>query len=485
MSTKNTLSRRTFLKSGLAGASVVAFPQILSSRAFGANSANNKLNIAVIGCGNRSAQDLPAIIAQGDNIVAMCDVDADAIAAMKAGRPNPRDRRDQTGGKKAGKLPPSIKDAVAKATVYDDFRRLLEREKSLDAVLIATGQRWHMPISKAALQAGKHVFCEKPLAHSVAEARDIAVFMRGRKEVTQIGTQGGATDTFRRSMEVIQAGLLGQVRQVYCWMDRTFAPSEALATVPDKIPSGLNWDAWCGPAPVHAFKNYYVGGCLSWGRWLDYGDGHLADMGAHAHNLPMRALELGPPTRIAVESSERAKDSYPSENKFQWDFAARGKYSAVTVWWIDGPNAGPPAEVTADIRATYGKVPTNGVLFVGEKGILLSDAWGRGGVMRLKSDNNPKCRGVLDHEAAKSLPVVYARCPEQDHMKEFLDACKGGAPTFQPFEVAARAAEFAMTGMVAMRVGQPIEWDSANLVAKNCADAARWVRLPQRTKWLA
>jgi predicted dehydrogenase len=482
MSNPVNFTRRTFVKSGLAGAAVAAFPQIVSSRAFGATSANNRLNVALIGCGNRAAQDLPAIIAQGDNIVAICDVDAAAIASMKAGQPNPRDRR----AKKGGKLPATVTAAVAKATVYDDFRRLLEREKSVDVVLIATGQRWHMPISKAALQAGKHVFCEKPLAHSVAEARDMSLFMRGRKEVTQIGTQGGATDTFRRSMEIIQAGLLGQVHQVYCWMDRTFDRSEGIAPTADRIPSGLNWDAWCGPSPVHPFKDYYLGGCLAWGRWLDYGDGHLADMGAHAHNLPLRALELGPPIRVSVESSEPAKASYPAENKFQWHFAARGKFDPVTVWWIDGPNAGPPADVTADIRATYrDKVPTNGCLFVGDKGILLADAWGRGGVMRLKTDSSPKCRGVLDHEAAKALPVIYPRAPGQDHMKEFLDACRGGPNTFQPFDIAARAAEFAMTGMVAMRVGQPIEWDSANLVAKNCPAAERWVHLPQRKKWLA
>ncbi len=460
---------------------MVAFPQLLSSRAFGANSANGKLNVALIGCGNRSTQILPAVIEQGDNIVAMCDVDPGAIASFKSGQPNPRDRRP----KKGSKLPAALTAAFAKATVYDDFRRLLEREKSVDVVIIATGQRWHMPISKAALQAGKHVYCEKPLAHSVSEARDMAQFMRGRKQITQIGTQGGATDTFRRSMEVIQAGLIGQVRDVYCWMDRTFPPSEGISQAADRIPTGLNWDAWCGPSPVHPFKDYYLGGCLSWGRWLDYGDGHLADMGAHAHNLPLRALELGPPIHISVESSEAAKDSYPAENKFQWKFAARGKFDPVTVWWIDGPNAGPPEHVTADIRATYGKVPTNGCLFVGDKGILLSDAWGKGGVIRLKTDSSPKCRGVLDHEAAKPLAVRYPRAPGQDHMKEFLDACKGGAATFQPFDIAARAAEFAMTGMVALRVGQPIEWDSANLVAKGCPAAERWVHLPQRKKWLA
>lgn len=481
MTPKSSVSRRSFLKTGLAGAGLATFPQILPSRAFGASSANDKLSVAVIGCGNRSVFLLSSLVQQGVNIAAVCDVDPTAIASLKAGQPNPRDRRE----KKGGKPPAAVSEGVAKAKEYGDFRVLLEKEKSVDAVIIATGQRWHMPMSKAVLQAGKNVFCEKPLAHSVAEARDMAKFIVGRKEVTQIGTQGGATNTFRRSMEIIQAGVLGQVREVYCWMNRTFPPSEAIATVADRIPQGLNWDAWCGPSPVHPFKDHYLGGCLAWGRWLDYGDGHLADMGAHAHNLPMRALELGPPTRISVESSEPAKDSYPAKNTFRWDFAARGKFDPVSVWWIDGPEAGPPEHAKDVIRATYTKFPTNGVLFVGERGVLLSDAWGQGGVMRLKSDSNPRARGVLDHEAAKVLPVVYRRAPDQNHMKEFLDACRGGDATFQPFEIAARAAEFAMTGMVALRVGEPIEWDSVNLRAKNTSAAERWVHLPQRKKWLA
>jgi hypothetical protein len=236
---------------------------------------------------------------------------------------------------------------------------------------------------------------------------------------------------------------------------------------------------------VHPFKTYYLGGCLQWGRWLDYGDGHLADMGAHGLNLPWRALKLTAPLNCSVRVPEPVKDSYPSRTDFRWDFAARGKFAPVAVWWHDGPDAAPPPDLTPDVVATYGKVPTNGVLFVGEKGILLSDAWGRGGVMRLKSDSNAKCRGVLDHDAAKGVAVSYPRAPGQNHMKEFLDACKGGAKTFQPFEVAARAAEFAMTGMVALRVGESIDWDSANLKAKGCPAAERWVHLAQRKKWLA
>ncbi|MCX7824724.1 MAG: Gfo/Idh/MocA family oxidoreductase [Verrucomicrobiae bacterium] len=468
------ISRRSFLQQiGAASLGAFALPQMLPSRAFGAN---DRLNIAVLGCGNRSRQLLAAVIQAGENVIALCDVHASQIARLKSG---------DTSGKKKKKGGNDFSAALAKAAVYEDYRKLIEKEKTADAIIIASGQHWHLAMSKLCLQAGKHVFCEKPLAHSAAEAREIANMMPGCKLATQIGTQGGATDTFRRSMEIIQAGVLGQIREVHCWINRFFPPSEAVNMQADPIPEGLNWDFWCGPSRLLPFKEYYLGGCLKWGRWFEFGDGHLADMGAHAHNLPLRALKLGPPVRITPKFGEPIKDSYPSWATFRWDFAAREHFDPVSVWWHDGEKAGPPDYLTADLKATYGSVPTNGVLFIGEKGILCSDAWGRGGVMRLKDDANPKCRGVLDHEAAKSVPVTYPRCPDQNHMLEWLLACKGGPKTFQGFDIAAQAAEFGMTGIVALRVGQPIEWDSQNLKAKGCPEADRFIHLPVRKKWLA
>lgn len=471
---RSALSRRTFLKLGTAAAGVLGFPQIVpSGTLFGAQTPSRKLNLAVIGCGNRSIALIPAVLQEGHNIAALCDVDANQIARHKSGGHGTKGQKN------------NFSSRIGQAREYADFRRLLESEKNLDAVIVCAGQRWHMPMSAAVLKTGRAVFCEKPLAHSVAEARAIATMMEGSKLVTQVGTQGGATDAFRRSMEIMQSGLLGQIREVHCWMDRTFPPSEAISQNADPIPAGLNWDAWCGPSPVHPFKNYYLGGCLAWGRWLDYGDGHLADMGAHAHNLPLRALELGPPIRISVTSAEPVKAAYPSANDFRWDFAARGKYAPVSVWWHDGPKAAPPADYGRQLIATYGKVPTNGCLFIGEKGILCSDAWGQRGVMRLNSDSSPKCRGVLDHEAAKAVAVTYPRAPDQNHMKEFLEACRGGPKTFQDFSIAARAAEFGMTGIVALRLGRDIEWDSANLKARGAPEADQWIHLPQRKKWIS
>ena len=473
MKPANHLSRRSFFKqTGAAGLAAFAAPLILPRGVFGA--ANDKLNIAILGCGNRSQQLLPAVVQEGHNIVAMCDVNTQQVARLKSGE---RLKNKKTVAKLAA--------ALENTKVYNDYRKLIEAEKNVDGIIIASGQHWHLAMSRLCLQAGKNVYCEKPLAHSAAEAREIANMMPGCKLATQVGTQGGATDTFRRSMEIMQAGVLGQIREVHCWINRFFPPSEEINMQADPIPEGLNWDFWCGPARLLPFKDYYLGGCLKWGRWFEFGDGHLADMGAHAHNLPLRALKLGPPIRIAVEVHEPIKDSYPSATTYRWDFAARENFDPVSVWWHDGVKAGPPDALTADLKATYGEVPTNGVLFVGEKGILRSDAWGVGGVMRLKTDTSVKCRGVLDHEAAKSVPVKYPRCPEQNHMLEWLLACKGGQKTFQGFDIAARAAEFGMTGIVALRTGKTIEWDSENLKAKGCPEADRFIHLPVRKKWLA
>ena len=357
--------------------------------------------------------------------------------------------------------------------------------------MIAAGNRWHAPLTKASLLAGKHVFCEKPLSHSAAECREIGQLGAKTKLAQQIGSQGGASNTFRRAMEVIQAGVLGQIREVHCWINRTFPPSAALDLNADPIPAGLDWDFWCGPSKLLPFKRYYLGnrkgdvysgGCLPWGRWLEFGDGHLCDMGAHAFNLPWRALKLGASERVSVKSAEPLKDSYPSANTFRWDFPARGDLPAVSVYWHDGPKAGPPAELGKELLSTYGKVPTDGVLFVGEKGILCSSAWGERGVVKLKGE--AKCRGVQDHAACKPVAVTLPRAKDQNHMLEWLDACRGKTTTFQGFETAAPIAEITMTGIITLRLGKPIEWDSAALAVKGVPEADRLVHREQRTKWL-
>jgi hypothetical protein len=464
MDQHSKLTRRSFLTTvGAAGIGAGALPHFVPSRALAGEGAGRKLNLALMGCGGRMAQILDSALQQGDQVVAICDVDTRQIAHLKSRFSAP----------------------LEKAKVYEDYRRLLEVEKTVDAVIIAPGQRWHVPMSKAAMAAGKHVFCEKPMAHSCAEAREIRELGRQSRLATQLGTQGGSTDTFRRSMEVIQAGLLGQIREVHCWITRSFPPSAPVDANADPIPQGLNWDFWCGPSPLLPFKSYYVAapgavGCLHWGRWIAFGDGHLGDMGAHGLNLPWRALKLSAPWRASVTIPEPLRDSYPSASSFRWDFAARAGFEPVSLWWHDGRRAGPPEDLGKQLVSTYGKVPDNGVLFAGEKGILFSDAWGVGGVVRLTGDE--KCRGVHDHEAGKAIPVTLPRT--KGHMREWLDACKGEGKTFQGFDSSGSVAEVAMVGMVALRLGKSIEWDSESLQVKGVAEAEPLVHLEQRKKWL-
>lgn len=459
-------TRRTFLKQmGIGGVGVCAFSYVQPRSVFGA-AANSKLNIALLGCGGRMRQLLPSILSGGDNVSALCEVNPANAARLQT------EAASKQGASGA---------ALAKAKIYEDYRKLLESERSVDAVVIASGQRWHVPMSKVALRHGKHVFCEKPLAHSVEEARDIREIARKTKLVTQVGTQGGSTATFRRSMELIQAGVLGQIREAHCWINRTFPPSAPVDLNPDPMPEGLNWDLWCGPSPLLPFKKYYLGGCLAWGRWLAFGDGHLADMGAHAINLPWRALKLGAPQRVTVQTAEPVKDSYPSATDFRWDFGERGQFAPVTVWWHDGPKAGPPEELGKELIATYDKVPTNGVLFAGEKGLLCSDAWGVRGMLKMKGE--AEGRSVLSHEAGQAVPRTLPAEPK-NHMQEWLDACKGGPDTFQGFVSSADIAEVAMVGMVALRYGKPIEWNSEKMKAKGEPGADPLIHLPQRKKWL-
>jgi hypothetical protein len=433
------------------------------------------VNVALLGCGNRMRQDLPAILRGGANVAAVCDVFPYQFKALN-------DEAAKHGA--AGK-------SVAKAKVYGDYRKLLDAEKSVEAVVIAAGNRWHAPLSKASLLAGKHVFCEKPLCHSAVECREMGELGAKTKLAQQIGSQGGASNTFRRAMEVIQAGVLGQIREVHCWINRTFPASAPLDLNADPIPEGLDWDFWCGPSKLLPFKQYYLGvkkgdvyagGCLPWGRWLEFGDGHLCDMGAHAFNLPWRALKLGTAQRVSVKSAEPLKDSYPSANTFRWDFPARGDLPAVAAYWHDGPTAGPPAELAKELIATYGSVPNSGVLFAGEKGLLRSDAWGVGGVVKLKDDT--RFRGVQDHAACKPVPVTLPRAKDQNHMLEWLDACRGKTTTFQPFETASPIAEITVTGIITLRLGKPIEWDSAALKVKGVPEADPLIRREPRTKWL-
>jgi hypothetical protein len=467
---RSASGRRAFLgNAALAGGGIVAAPLILPSRSLGAQGPSNRLNIAVIGTGGRSRALVTEILRQGENVVALCDVDQRQFDPMR---------------KAVASQVEGAGENLGRAKLYEDYRKLLDSEKGIDAVVIAIGSRWHAPISIRAMKAGKHVYCEKPLVRTIAEARELVELTPRCPVSTQLGTQGTSSKSFRRSVEVIQAGVLGQVERVYLWSDYCgkFPPSQDRPQGEDPVPPGLNWDFWLGPVPWRPFKaGVYLPGCIKAQNWLDFCNGMLAGQGCHTFQLPVRALKLGSPVRVTAELTEPVRETYVSQGCFRFEYPAREGRAPVTVWWGDGGRY-PAEEITDSVKQCRGTLPNTGCLFVGERGQLYTDGWGVAGIMKLTGDRN--WRGVLDHDAVKNLPLSVPRLPNDNHMLEWFQACKGGPATYNHFEIGARVCEAYLPGMLSMRLGRAVEWDSAKMKVPGAPEADRRIQNSYRAKGL-
>jgi len=460
------LSRRQFVKvSALAGAAVFGAPAFLR-----AENAGSKLNLALIGCGGQGRGRLNEMIDTGENIIALCDVDTAQFALAK---------------KKAREKAKGRLDAIP---CYVDYRELLEKEKSLDAVVIATPDHWHAQIVKDAMKAGKHVFCEKPLTRTIAEARELRELARSSKLVTQMGNQGGSNPDFRRAMEVIQAGALGAIHEIHVWVPGPGSlPGTPYPQTGDPVPEGLHWDAWCGVAAVHPYKRGFFHP-FSWRGWFDYGNGTLGDFGCHNLNLPFRALNLDYPIRVEAISprASHGMAAYPSDVAARLDFEVGEKRSPLTIWWYDGKRV-PDLSLAPEIVAYFGEkskdgepsFPRDGTLIFGENGYTFGDAWKGASYVMLKGDK--KLGGIENHPAFKSIPTTLPR--SKGHMKEWTEACKGNGATFSGIEVGGHLTEIALAPAVALRTGQPLDWDGPAMKARNVPDAAQYVRSEDRTGW--
>jgi hypothetical protein len=464
-------NRRKFLSSiAAAGTGAVAAPLVIPSRAWGAASPSNRLNIAAVGTGGRCRALMSEILRQGENLVALCDVDRRQFA----------DARKALAGEVEGGG-----EAMQKAKQYEDYRKLLDTEKSLDAVVIAIGSRWHAPISVRAMKAGKHVYCEKPLVRTIAEARELIDLTPRCKVATQMGTQGTSSKAFRRTVEIIQAGVLGQIEQVYLWSDYCgkFPPSHDRPAGEDPVPDGLNWDFWLGPSAWRPYKaGVYLPGCIAAQNWLDLCNGMLSGQGGHTFQLPVRALKLAPPVRVTAELPEPLRETYVSQGCFRFEYAARDGLAPVTLWWGDGGKY-PPEEVTESLKSRSKQMPNTGCLFVGQRGQIYTDGWGVAGVMKLAGDK--QWRGVLNHEAVQALPLTLPRLVHDNHMQEWFQACKGGPATYNGFEIGARVSEAYLPGILSLRLGRPIEWDAASMKVPGAPEADRWIQKSYRMKWLS
>lgn len=459
---KNAYTRRQFVMGGLAGSA------LLASGSFGPNakaadivefpkrrvSANDKLNIAVVGVGGRGADNLAALSLTDVNIVALCDCD------------------DRRAAYSYGKYPAAKR--------YTDWRKLMEDEKSFDAVLVATPDHNHAIISIAAMKRKKHVYCEKPLAHSIREVREMAKAAAEAGVATQMGTQGHAYDGTRRAVEVIRSGAIGEVRELHVWTDRPnkwWPQGVDRPTAEMPVPQGLDWDQWLGPAAWRPYHSAYVP--FKWRGFWDFGTGAIGDMGVHNLDTAFWALELTAPTSVKIRdcspalTDSSAKETAPLWSILDLQFTARGDKPPVKMTWYDGGKL-PPAEL---FHGEPIPIKDGGSLIVGSKGTLLTRTWHGG-------ENEKDMFVLLPHKHFAEYqppPVSIPRVTSHHH--EWVDACRGRGQTLSNFGYASVLTESLLLGNLALRVGKDIDWDAKAMQATNRPEAERFIRPQFREKW--
>ncbi len=443
------ITRREFLNlSGAAVSSFMIVPRnVLGGKGY--TPPSDKLNIAAIGIGGQGAWDLENL--ESENIVALCDVDSEYAAKTLKRYP--------------------------KAKKYRDYRVMLEKEKNIDAVLVATPDHSHAIISMHALKMKKHLYCEKPLTHTVYEARKIAEAAREVKVATQMGNQGMAFEGNRLINEWIWDGAIGPVNEVHVWSDRPTRLGTKELWWPQaferpldepKIPPTLDWDLWLGPAPYRPYHPAYVP--FLWRGWWDFGEGGLGDMGIHNIAPAFSALKLGAPTSVHASSTSIYEETFPWASVVHYEFPARGDMPPVKLHWYDG---GILPERPVELEDGRHLPREDGLLFVGEKGKMLVWGWG-GETPRLI----PEARMHSYELPPKTLPRSIG------HHQEWIEACKKGKPTRSNFDFAGPLTEAVLLGLISIRLGgKKLYWDSENLLVTNIAEANDYLRYQYREGW--
>ena len=434
VSSSSRRSRRELLKlAALASGAVwldgCASPQVRRP------TADNKLNLGIVGCGGKGESDAKAVA--GENVIALCDVDHERAKAIFTMFPNARR--------------------------YVDYREMLMRETDLHAVVVSTPDHTHAGPALLAMSRGMHVFVQKPLTHTVHEARLLRAMAQRMGVVTQMGNQGTAMDGFRAGVEAIRSGVLGRVREVHVWTNRPiWAQGIERPKEIDPIPAHLRWDLWLGPAPYRPFHKSYVP--FHWRGYWDFGTGALGDMGCHLLNLPYFALELGAPTLVVCESVEGLNDETgPKKSIVRYEFPARGTRGPVTLRWYDG-GFKPQAHLAPGVD----KLGGGGSLIVGDKGTLLSSD-DYGAVFQLL----PKDRFAAWQAPAPTLRRGAGTEQDTKIHREWLAAIRGGPTPSSSFAHSGPFTEAVLLGNVAIRAGRAVGWDSE----RGCTDSKEADRL--------
>ena len=427
-------TRRKFVGFGLA--SVAA--STIGARA---QSPNSRLSIGIIGSGGRGGANLNGV--QGENIHTLCDVNRKTLAAVQA------------------------RFKGAKTTT--DWREVVSNPE-IDAVVISTADHHHAPAALAAMQAGKHVYCEKPLAHTVQEARWMQeVYLKNQDKIaTQMGTQIHAEDNYRRAVEIVQSGALGRVKEAHVWCSRTIDPIGTSVLPAQPVPDFMDWDVWLGPAADREHnEGYWQGGNLNWNRRWDFGNGVVGDMGSHLVDLAWWALQLRHPTRISSQGPEPDPIAAPSWQEVTWEHP-----DDVKVIWYHGPEGMQRRSevlqplVGKDTDLTKWGI---GVAFVGEKGVLVSD-YG-------KNVLSPSEQFKDFHFEGRPIEKSVG------HYNEWLKACRGGERSLCNFDYSGSLIEHNLLGNVAHRAGKALDWDAKNLKITNDEAANKLLTKAYRKGW--
>ena len=358
-------------------------------------------------------------------------------------------------------------------SAYSDFRELLEKQKDLDAVVVCATDNLHAAVSAAAMKKRKHVFCQKPLTHTIYEARRLAEIARETGVATQIAVGNQASEATRLLCEWIWDGAIGPVREVINWSSRPFWPqSLERPKEAEAVPEGLDWDQWLGPAPERPFNHAYVP--FVWRGWCDFGCGALGDMGSYSFDTIFRVLKLEAPVSVEASSSERYEETYPLASIIQYNFPARGGMPPVKFTWYDGGLKPPRPEELEEDHPLKGDGEENdeGLLFAGDRGKILCAFNG----------GSPKLIPEAKMNSFKQPPKTLPRSPGNE--REWLDACKGSK--VKPggnFEFSGLVTETLLLGNVATRLGQRLNWDRPNMKVVNADAAQNYVRPERRRGW--
>lgn len=426
--------RRMMADTSLAGAGVF-LAGAANTRA--ATSPNEKLNLAIIGAGGRGTANLAEVA--GENIVALCDVDGRRAAASF--------------------------EKYSQARKYDDFRKMLdEMDGQIDAVVVSTPNHIHAPASGMAMRMGKHCYCEKPLTHSVFEARKVAQIAAEQNVATQMGTQIHASSNYRRVVELIQSGAIGSVGEVHIRLPGGGTAGDRPSETP-AIPPELNWDLWIGPAPMRPYHPCYVP--HDWHYWWDFGGGPLGNMGCHYLDLAFWALDLRYPTAIETEGPPAHPESTPLPLTVRWRFPRRNDSQnnvlpPVSLTWNHG------RQRTA-FWEEHGLPDWAWGVFVGSEGMLVA---------------NYSQHALLPDAKFADLQRPEPTIEESiGHHQEWIQACKTGSATTCNFDYSGAVTETILLGNVAHRHGDRIEWDAANMKITNAPEAERFLRREYRDGW--